>query len=170
MIIWINGTYGIGKSSVAERLKEMLKDKSEIIEADLYFEIFCKEKFIKVGGGCYPQNNKFFINDLRKIIEDKEKNNNIVIVPMTVAMEESKVGLIKYFSKKSMLKHFILTADKSIIKDRINNDYGRVKETGLNWMDNNIDFLNSNFEDAYFINTNNKTIEEIANKIYAEIN
>ena len=37
-------------------------------------------------------------------------------------------------------------------------------------MDNNIDFLNSNFEDAYFINTNNKTIEEIANKIYAEIN
>ena len=47
MIIWINGTYGIGKSSVAERLKEMLKDKSEIIEADLYFEIFCKENLLR---------------------------------------------------------------------------------------------------------------------------
>ena len=71
--------------------------------------------------------------------------------------------------EKTTLKHFILTADKEIIKDRINNNYGREKETGVYWIDNNIDFLNSNFKDAYFINTNNKTIEEIASIICNEI-
>ena len=88
---------------------------------------------------------------------------------MTVAMKESKEGLIDYLWKKTCLKHFILMADKEIIKDRINNDYGRAKETGVYWIDNNIDFLNSSFKDAYFINTNNKTIEEIANIICNEI-
>ena len=100
MIIWLNGTYGVGKSSVARKIKEMLKIKSEIIESDLCFQIFCKERLTKVGGGCYPQNNIFFINDLRKIIEEKEKDNDIVIVPMTVAMKESKEGLIDYLWKK----------------------------------------------------------------------
>lgn len=169
MIVWINGTYGVGKSSVAKKLSEILGDKSEIIETDFYFKEFCKKKFFKVGGGFYPQNNKVFINDLSEIIESKENKNKIIIVPMTVTMEESKQGLIDYLSKKIELKHIILTADKEVIKDRINNDFNRAKDTSLYWLDSNIALLNRKFNNTKTINTTNKTVEEIANIIYNEI-
>ena len=37
MIIWIDGTYGVGKTAVAKRLKERFSDnKAELLESDYY--------------------------------------------------------------------------------------------------------------------------------------
>lgn len=165
MIIWINGTYGVGKTTVAQEVKNILGDCAIIIEPDIDFQRFCKEKFSKVGGGFFPQNNVTFISELQDKIENKEKENKFVIVPMTVAMDESKIGLIDYFKEKKIIKHFILTASNDIIRQRIDNDYNRDKELSLRSIKSNINYFKNNFHDDINIFTDNLDKIEVANRI-----
>jgi len=165
MIVWINGTHGVGKTSVAKEIKNIIGETAMIIEPDLYFEVFCKEKFLEVGGGCFPQNNKAFINDLREIIEIEENENNILIIPMTIATDESRMGLIDYFKEKTIVKHFILKADEKILKQRIDNDYNRDKKLALSCMKSNIEYFEKMFFEEVVICTNELKIKEVANEI-----
>lgn len=169
MIIWINGTYGVGKTTIAQEVKNILGDCAIIIEPDIYFQIFCREKFFKVGGGFFPQNNVTFISEIKDVIEKKEKENKFVIVPMTVAMDESKIGLIDYFKEKSIIKHFVLTASDDIMKQRIENDYNRDKELSLRSIKSNVKYFEDNFYDDINIFTDNLDKIEVANRIIEAI-
>lgn len=55
--------------------------------------------------------------------------------------------------------HIILTADKETIKERIK------KDIALEWMVDNIEFLDSNYPDAIRINTNKCDIDYIVDEI-----
>ena len=39
MIIWIDGTYGVGKTTVAKQLKKKWGSETELLEADEYINL-----------------------------------------------------------------------------------------------------------------------------------
>lgn len=169
MIIWINGTHGVGKTSVAIALKRLLGNKSFILDADAAFPTFAREKILKVGGGVFPQTNVNFMKEFKTDIIEYSKRNEIIIVPMTACTNESKDILIDYFRNKNFI-HIILEAEDEKIKERIMNDLSRDKELSINEMKANEDFLKNNYPQNEFVDTSYLSIDEIANKIIQDNN
>lgn len=168
MIIWLDGTYGIGKSTVAEKIKQLLDDENiEILESDnIYMKMIQKNPLTALGTGTLPQNNIHFINLFKELIEEKSsKKNKIFIVDMSITQKECKVELFEYLKNKNIeILHIILTASKETLFTRIENSTNR-DSISLLYMDENIKFLNDNFKTDIRVNTDNKTIDEIANEI-----
>ena len=42
MIIWLDGCYGIGKSVVADGVKNAFEENIELLDADIYFDEMIK--------------------------------------------------------------------------------------------------------------------------------
>ena len=76
MIIWLNGTYGVGKTTVARKIEELLDTETEILESDYYYQEMVKENMLLAFGGTLPQNNKNFLMRFKKVIEEKLENTN----------------------------------------------------------------------------------------------
>ena len=61
--------------------------------------------------------------------------------------------------------HIILTASKENLIDRIRNDSNRDKEDALNLLENNLKFLETEFSQDEWIETDNKCISDIVKEI-----
>lgn len=176
MIIWIDGTYGVGKTTVAAKVKESFSDSNaELLESDYYSneslkrlveEAKANNRFPHIGG-TLPQNNMRFIQEFRELIEDKSQDTDKkIIVDMALTMKECKEELFdRLISDGKSILHIILTADKDTIKSRIKNDGNRMKEIALEWFTWNITFLDRNFPDATRIKTDNRNIDDIVTEI-----
>lgn len=70
MIIWIDGAYGVGKTTVARKVKEILGGDTEIVDSDYYYQEMINENGLLALGGTLPQNNKVFLARFKKVIED----------------------------------------------------------------------------------------------------
>lgn len=180
MIIWIDGAYGVGKTAVAMRIKELLSDsEAELLESDYYSneslrrlveEAKASNSFPHIGG-VLPQNNMRFIIEFRELIVEKSQDTDKkLIIDMALTMVECKENLIDYLESEGKdIVHVILTADEETIKLRIKNDENRMKETALEWLTQNISFLDRNFPDAIRIKTDNRDVDDIANEIMGKI-
>lgn len=171
MIIWIDGTYGIGKTQVALKVYEKLRDnKIELLNSDQYYREIIKEIAI-FGGGTMPQNNKMFLKRFRKIIEEKiSDSSKIIIIDMAITEMECKEILFNYINDKyNNIMHFILNATFDNIQNRIKLDFNRDREDALYYLDRNVKFLENNFKNAIWIDTNNKTAAEVADIIIKHI-
>lgn len=100
--------------------------------------------------GTLPQNNMRFIREFRELIEEKSQDTDKkIIVDMALTMKECKEELFdRLISDGKNILHIILTADKDTIISRIKNDGNRMKETALDWLTQNITFLDRNFPDT----------------------
>lgn len=176
MIIWIDGVYGVGKTTIAYSLKEKLED-SIVAEADEYWLDFVKHIIentpkgrIPAFGGLMPQNNIEFIKSFRKNIEEKHEAND-VIVDMALSTSLCKESLIDYFHEKKMLMfHFILEVDEASMRARVAVDLKRKDKTlPIEEFPLANKFLKSNYENAIRINTENRTCEEILQEMIEHI-
>lgn len=171
MIIWLNGTYGVGKSTIANEIREQLSGKKvEIFESDELFETVGQElllHLIKNGGGLNPQNNEFFLGKVLDKIKEYLLTDDICIVPMALTSIEGKEIVWDYISQHcDKCKHFVLDAEESIIRERIEQDSKRIdKNFAIQQLSTNVLFINKHFSDAIRIDTNNKVIEDIAREI-----
>lgn len=171
MIIWINGTYGVGKTTVALEIREKLLDKEiEILDSDFYYIEMIRENYDLAFGGVLPQTNENFIKRFKNLIEEKSENEN-VIVTMSLTHRECKEAIFDCLvNAGSNVLHTILIANEETIKSRIEHDVARDKEFALYYLHSNILFLNKNFIDATRINTEDRTASDIANEIVKLIN
>lgn len=176
MIIWIDGTYGVGKSSVAaELMKRFFNSEAEFLNSDYYRQEIWDEMVaeskrtncIPHFGGFYPQNNINFWEKMKGIIEERASGlGKYVIIDIAVTMIECKEKLFEPLQRAgNEIIHIILTADEETIKSRIQNDSNRDKSTALNNMKKNLLFLDRNFNDAIRIKTDNRSVGDIANEI-----
>lgn len=176
MIILINGTYGVGKTTVALKLKErLLNDEAELLESDVVDEKGVKdivEEAKKSNGfphtnGTLPQNSKKFIQEFRKIAEEKSKDSNKkLILDMALTTKESKEGIYDYLINANRnIVHIILTANEETIISRIKNDNERQKEIALDYLKENLTFLENNFNSAIRIKTDNRSVSDITDDI-----
>ncbi len=178
MIIWIDGTYGVGKSTIASKIMEYFsEDEAELLESDVYNENLFKQimeeakiknDFFPQTGGL-PQNDITFINSFRKAIEEKTKGiNRKILVDMALTSRECKEGIFEHLCNtyKDVI-HIILVATEDTIKSRIKSDTEReYKMLAIESLPENISFLQNNFADAIRIKTDDKGIGEVAEEIY----
>ena len=171
MIIWLNGTYGVGKTSVAREIqKQLSREDTMIFDPDELFQSMDEKSFldmIKNDGGMKPQNNKRFLN---RVIEELKKylsSDIICIVPMALTLIEGKEIVWDYVSQHcSRCFHFVLEADESVICERIKADLKRTdKSFALQEIGTNVSLINKYFQEAIRIDTNNKKVEDVAQEI-----
>lgn len=167
MIIWIDGTYGVGKTSVAEALLHVLNSSNAVhLDADEYYLSGIKN-LRYIGGGILPQNNERFIADFKAVITKKASNPEaIVVVTMALTMAECRDNLlIPLQLDHRNLVHIILKASEETIISRIDGDSRRDKDWAKSFLRRNIKFLSDNYSQAIWIDTDTMTPESIAEKI-----
>lgn len=167
MIVWIDGTFGVGKSTVAEELARLLSlSNIVILDSDEYYLSGLKN-FQYMGGGTSPQNNMNFLSDFKIVIEtEASKPDTTVIVVMALSMDECREHLFLPLAMKYHdLIHVILTADKNTILSRIHTDCQRDQSWATQHLDRNLVYLKKNYPQAERIDTDKLTPTEVANSI-----
>lgn len=169
MILWLNGTYGVGKTETANKIAKLYAGNLKILDPDeLWLDEIKKDWTIILEDGTYPQSNKKFLQILSNRLEKEIKEyEGILIVPMTVTENLSYNTLIVPHDKD--IKHFILKANKECVKARINKNKSRDQSLAINNMEENNEYLN-NIENATFIDTSSMNVEEVAKHILEELN
>lgn len=170
MIIWINGAFGVGKTSVATQLSKVLKNPyifdpemtGEYIWDNLPEELSRKGDYQDIP--MWREFNYQMIDYIQKVWD------GVIIVPMTIVNPLYYEELIKKLENSgSKLHHFILTADKNILLERLEQrgDYAS------SWPVNQIDkcvYAFDNIIQGTKIDTSNLTIDGVVDKIISSIN
>ena len=167
MIILINGTYGVGKTTVAKEVNKIYSGKSKIFDPDeLWYETLKKNRNIAFGG-TYPQNNKKFLKILEsRLKEEYEKYEGMIIIPMAITEDFIYNLLVK--QNTDIIKQFVLLADEETIRQRVYEDSERDYSLAINNINRNNKYL-KDISNAIFVDTSNKNVSEIAEYIVKNI-
>ena len=156
MIIWLNGPSGVGKSSVAQAVIDLLPDHEIIyLDADRYFPNYA----LVHGGGVYPHSNIGFCQYFRNMIESYITSYQVILVDMKGAHDDSKAELIDYFTESGTpFLHVILTANTDALQHRIKQDddnirSSSVKKEQLNQIPHTMQYFEEHFKEAKQIDT-----------------
>ncbi|MFN8649568.1 AAA family ATPase [Streptococcus sp.] len=161
MIIWLNGPFGVGKTTLANRLHQEIPD-SILYDPENLGDFFqenlpkavCPEDF---------QDYLIWRQTTVQIIRDlATKTGKVIIVPMTVFKKEYYQEIIEQGLREDMyVQHYILVAEKETILDRLDK---RTQENN-NWALKHLDNCLQAFEDQIpgrKIDTGGLTVDEIA--------
>ena len=167
MIGWIDGTYGVGKTTVARILEEKINSKVVFIDSDSYYLEFAqKYPYCTMFGGSLPQINKSYLNDFKKYIEQNIDNDMVIV--MCLSTIECDEILVKYF-KEYTHKHYILCVGKDEFEKRIEVDGShRDKGTARFYYDTNSKY-HDKYSEAIRIETDGISPEEVAQKIISDM-
>jgi len=164
-IYWINGAYGVGKSTIAECLQKKL-GKAHIFDAE------------EVGNAIrdnYPEEVKHSVifedyplwreTNYRLLLDITNKFDGDIIVPMTLIREESYFEIIKKLEDSGIsIKYIFLDGDYQTIHDRIIARGEKEDCWCMQHIKKCLDIQNSE-NHAIHINTVGKTPEEIIKMI-----
>ena len=168
MIIWLNGSFGVGKSETAKALQKKL-NRSHIYDPE-QVGYFLWDNF--------PQ--EFRKGDFQDISLWRSVNFEVlkylyrnydghIIVPMTIVCRQYEAEIIGRLSEEGVkLRHFILMASKDIIRKRLS---GRGEEAH-SWPEQQIGRCLRAFENdikCECIATDTLTVEETADIILQKI-
>lgn len=162
MIIWINGCFGVGKTTIANRLKEKI-DNSIIYDPENVGTFLFNTLPVKEDDF---QDYKLW----RKINYELLKNLNTkfkaIIVPMTITNIQYYDEIIGRLERDGVnIKHVILTANKENIISRLN-----IRGNSTEWAYRQVDRCVTAFQEDYIkgsrIDTNNKNTDEVCNWIF----
>lgn len=172
MLVWIDGPFGVGKTSVGLEIQKQLPvGAAELLDADDYYQNKFDEDTMKAmlskGKGCFPQNNLVFIEKFKQVIAQAISGACISIVVMALTEKECKELLFDALSHNGIdIRHVILTASNDVLTSRITSDNCRpAKNMALNNMARSMAFLEHYFEDALWIDTTNLAIPDVAKTI-----
>lgn len=165
MIIWINGAYGVGKSTVAKALHKM-NSNSFIFDAEAVGNAVRDNLPQKLFNGYIFENYDLWFEMIVKLlISIKQSYQGDIYVPMTLVYQDSFQKIEEPLKKQGIqIKHMLLEANYETIHDRI---LSRGEEEGC-WCMNHIDLcLNQqrDFSDVMRIPTDTNTPQEIAKHI-----
>ncbi|MFD1334959.1 AAA family ATPase [Oceanobacillus iheyensis] len=164
MIIWINGTFGVGKTETAKILHKRipnsyLYDPEEVgflIRKQLPVEL-CEEDFQD-----HEEWRMWNYHLLKKVTTKTEK---VVIVPMTLTNEQYYQEIIGRLKKEGIqLHHFTLVAEPLTIIDRLKKRGDEDNKFIVNRIEKNVKQLDANFFQRH-INTEKLTAEETASEV-----
>lgn len=163
-IILLDGTYGIGKTSVAREVCSINKTYL-CLDPDKQFNSNREKYFIF---GWPAANNGLIRKCIRNEVENKIQIVNIII-PLTLNKQSYRESWINLLSDITEVRHVILFADMEKVKGRILNDPGRDTTFALEQLYYNENFYRRDTEGAFRINTSDLTINEVAIRILESI-
>ena len=161
MIIWLNGPFGVGKTTLANRLHQEIPD-SILYDPENLGDFFqenlpkavCPEDFQD-----YPIWRQTTVQIIRDLAT---KTGKVIIVPMTVFKKEYYQEIIEQGLREDMyVQHYILVAEKETILERLDK---RTQENN-NWALKHLDNCLQAFEDQIpgrKIDTGGLTVDKIA--------
>ena len=168
MIIWLNGPFGVGKTTLANLLHQEIPN-SILYDPELLGDFFqenlpkavCPEDFQD-----YPIWRQTTVQIIRDLAT---KTGQVIIVPMTVFKKEYCQEIIEQGLIEDMcVQHYILVAEKETILDRLNK---RTQENN-NWALKHLDNCLQAFEDQIpgrKIDTDSLTVDEIAEIVLKDL-
>ena len=168
MIIWLNGPFGVGKTTLANLLHQEIPD-SILYDPELLGDFFqenlpkavCPEDFQD-----YPIWRQTTVQIIRDLAT---KTGKVIIVPMTVFKKEYYQEIIEQGLIEDMyVQHYILVAEKETILDRLDK---RTQENN-NWALKHLDNCLQAFEDQIpgrKIDTGGLTVDEIAEIVLEDL-
>lgn len=164
MIIWINGPYGVGKSTLAEALREKCPD-SFLFDAELAGDAVREnlpKQFFRETYEEYPLWHEMCFRMLKELDEVYDGD---VFVPMTLKRPDSVEGILNRLREAGVpVKHILLEADYDTVHDRI---LLRGEEEGCWCMEQIDDCLQCQRQLPcdLRLNTGGKTVEELAEEV-----
>ncbi len=163
MIIWINGSFGVGKTTIAKKLENKIAIKKTIIYDPEEIGGFLSNLFNHKEDDFQDYELwRMFNYEILKYLNNEFE---IIIVPMTITNIQYFDEIVSKLEKEGInIKHFILVATKENIIQRLNNRKNSTKWTYLQ-IDRCIDTFDSCILKGQIINTNNKSIDEVTNSI-----
>ena len=168
MIIWLNGPFGVGKTTLANLLHQEIPN-SILYDPELLGDFFqenlpkavCPEDFQD-----YPIWRQTTVQIIRDLAT---KTGQVIIVPMTVFKKEYCQEIIEQGLIEDMcVQHYILVAEKETILDRLNK---RTQENN-NWALKHLDNCLQAFEDQIpgrKIETDSLTVDELAEIVLRDL-
>ena len=161
MIIWINGSFGVGKTTVAEKLKEKIYKSI----------IYDPEKIGMFLSNTLPtkeddfQDYKLWRTINYEILKNLYSEFEVIIVPMTITNLQYYDEIVGRLERDGInIKHFILIASKENIISRLN-----ARGNSTEWAYMQVDRCDKAFKDNYLrgqkIDTNNKSVEAVCNNL-----
>ncbi len=143
MIIWLNGPFGVGKTTLANLLHQEIPN-SILYDPELLGDFF-QENLPKADCPEDFQDYPIWRQTTVQIIRDlATKTGQVIIVPMTVFKKEYCQEIIEQGLIEDMcVQHYILVAEKETILDRLNK---RTQENN-NWALKHLDNCLQAFED-----------------------
>lgn len=164
-IIWIDGTFGVGKTAVAKAVVQRI-DSACLIEFDALSQKYKPKSICDFFGERYPESKKYLIDALKNEILKLMKDGNyyIVIIPIALINDLCNHELIKDFSDVENY-HFILSVSDNILRQRIENQEDRDADLALTYMRTAILYLDSHYPDAIRIDTSDMDVDSVATKI-----
>lgn len=163
MIIWINGSFGVGKTTVAALLKDKI-DKSIIYDPEDIGVFLLNKMPLKEDDF---QNYQLWRTLNYEILKDLSTKFENIIVPMTITNKNYYEEIVGKLEKDGIdIKDFILIASKENIVKRLDKR-GNSTDWAYNQVNRCVEELN-NFR-GYKIDTDNidadKVVLQILNKI-----
>jgi hypothetical protein len=122
MIVWLNGTHGVGKTTTAALVQQLIPD-SRVFDAEKV-----GETLMDVRPGLPETDNFQNWSPWRPLVVDTARRildytGGTLVMPMTVLVEpywrEISQGLTSY---DIPVRHFVLHADQATLRGRIQND------------------------------------------------
>lgn len=169
-IIWIDGTFGVGKTAAANEIVKRMNN-IHLIEFDELQKEYGQKNLCVFFGKRYPEAKKYLIEALRdKILEMKQSETyDYIIVPIALINDYCNQRLVNAFEGIEEY-HFILTASNEIIIQRIKNQPNRDVDLALTYMQTAISYLKNHYSDAVRIDTSDMSIAGVAEKIIETVN
>jgi cytidylate kinase len=169
MIVWINGVFGSGKTSVSNELDTRLENSYVYDPEEVGF--FIRENIpSKLKNNDFQDFNLWREFNYKMLSYIHSNYRGTIVVPMTIINKsyfDEIIGKLK--SEGIIVKHFTLIASKNILLDRLN----RRGDGENSWIHNRIDSYIECFNSEYFkehIITDKRTIEEITEIIATSCN
>jgi cytidylate kinase len=167
MIIWINGSFGSGKTSISIKLKERIQHAHIYDPEEVGF--FIRDNIPKEINIDDFQNFQMWRDFNYTMLSNIEaKYDGITIVPMTVVDEKYFQEIIGRLRNDGLeIKHYTLLAKKETLLKRLQErgDHGNPWITAR--LDNCITSLNRKLFSTH-IETDDKTLEEITDIILTD--
>lgn len=165
MVVWINGAYGVGKSTLAKKLHER-KAHSFIFDAEAVGNAvrdnLPKELYSGAVFEAYPLWFVFCTELLRNISAGFDGD---IFVPMTLVCKGSFERIAKPLAESGVaVKHILLVSTHEIVHDRI---LARGEDEDC-WCMENIDLCLKNqreFDGVIRIESTGKTVDELADEV-----
>lgn len=161
MIIWINGSFGVGKTTVAEKLKEKI-DKSIIYDPEKIGMFLSNTLPTKEDDF---QDYKLWRTINYEMLKNLYTEFEVIIVPMTITNLHYYDEILGRLERNGInIKHFILVASKENVISRLN-----ARGNSTEWAYMQVDRCDKAFKDDCLkgqkIDTNNKSVDEVCNNL-----
>ncbi len=170
MIVWIDGTFGSGKTTVANALENRIKE-SEVVDFDECIKNVQPKNPMELFGKRYPEAKRYYIDAFvaeleRMLMRD---NKRVYIIPIALITDYCRDRLVEHFVNITETVHFILCLSKEKLLDRIKNQEGRDVDLAITYYGEATKYLSENYLDAIKIDTDNMTIEDVVRCIEKRI-